>query len=588
MGADRLNEAVRRNSRLVGIPAGRSPQLALFILVAAFLALGPTARPQGEVPPPAGPAVSDSLSRGRVDDLLEAWSDLYLSAWSDSLALAPSDSLAATGSASESTPVPGSRTGALAVVSAGCALEGLDESFGQESLVSLSTTEHAQTETPASGSDTLDVPAVRFAERTTAWLGVLGLQARTGAAAAHDAGVTIETKIGATRADVAAEIFAAPRRGAGRDVTVRNLFLWDRADDGTTSHQDLLFLRWRPPLAARGWQLDLVGSFDVSRSGDVDIELEPGGGVAADSILRLTYLNYEKYGLRLELWRRSLLGSSLAVDFSRKQVRQGGSGSYSLGTLSANQTWLLMGGSFNLDLDVRRRHYDDPISALGSSWESEVWARWLGAGARRHLDAQLRALATLHDDPVSLDENNLLAFAGDQLIVKSEVLVRFPVVGVRDLPTAGSLGAGGPGWEWEVGVGPVAQLIRTRGGDGDASALGARVETEMRSIRGPSAWWIDGSVELGWREYRDQQLDDRLTFEGFTLSLAQSNYRYGQVSVIGGGGLPWSLAWEGCVSLDQEWHALAEDDARLVSVSLTFKRLWVLWGRGRESLARLH
>jgi len=615
VGADRLNEAVRCKRRpAASRPAGPSWRGPL-VLVAALLTLVTAALPQDSGWAPDDPGVPDSLSGSRVDELLRTWSDLYLSAWSDSLATAWADSVVAAWS--DSTVAAGSDSvatawsdslasagsGALAglppdlldegsldgsaagrvILITGCTLDGLDESFGHESLVSLSAAGDAQAETAPTGSDTLAVPAIRFADRTTAWMGLLGLQAQTSARATLDASASFQSRIGDQRADVAAEVQVSPRRGPGRTLMVRNLLLWDRADDGTTSRQNLLYLRWRPPLATRGWRLRVGATLDVSRSEDADIALEPGAGVTADSTLRLNYLNYERLGLRLELSRRGPFGSSLAVDLGRKSVRRGGSGSYSSGTLSANHTWFHPRGLLDLDLGVLRRDYDDPTAALGSAWESELRVRWLGTGEGWRIDAELRAQATLRDDLASLDEDALLGFTGDQLIVRSETLLRRLLAGVPERASGR-----GPAWEWDAGVGPVAQLIRTRGGDGDAAALGARVETELRDLQGRGNWWVDGSVEVGWRAYRDQRLDHRLAFEGFTLSLAQTDYRYCQLAIIGGGDLPWSLAWEAYASLDQEWHTIAEDDARLLSFSLTLKRLWALFGRARRPWAQPH
>ena len=83
---------------------------------------------------------------------------------------------------------------------------------------------------------------------------------------------------------------------------------------------------------------------------------------------------------------------------------------------------------------------------------------------------------------------------------------------------------------------------------------------------------MEVSLEAGRRDYRAAGDNDRVSFEGFSLSLSQTDYTYGRLSWIGGGDLPAAFSWEGYVSFDQEWHTNEADDARLVSFSLALKR----------------
>ncbi len=570
MGADRLIEADRNKGR-----SARGAVLGFCCAMIAAMA-GPPAWPSAAPAGPSSPAGqsrtdSDSLSSGSIDDLLEAWSDLYLGVWSDSLEIWALDSMGVALQESLAFPLTATEKdeGPRVVISTGCEVEGLDESFGPESLSPLTSAPPPTEETPGTVADTTDLVAVRFAERQTAPRVLLGLTASTASTSSVNANLRVESRTGEEQVDVTAEVHGALRRGAWRTFSVRDLFLWEKNGDEITTGQNLLSLRWRQPGGTGRWRLGLSGTLDVSRSDDADLVIEPSGSSSPDSTLRLNYLNHERYDMRVELWQPGLHGTTLAVRVARKDTDALG-GSYTAGSAEAHRTWFLAAGLLDADLDIERRGYDDEGSALGSHWESELSTRWLGESRGHRLDAHLQLLATLQDEPAA-DGEDFLVLADDQITARLATLV-YP-------GSAGGFGAprqGAGAWAWEWGAGPTGELIRTRSCDGDAAALGLRLEGALRRAREDLPLWIDGSAEFGWRVYRNRGVGSRLAYEGFRLSLAQSDCSYAQASLVAGGSLPWSLAWEAYVSFDQEWHALSEDDARLFSFSVALQRLWVL------------
>ncbi len=545
----------------------------------------------------ANAAPADSSAGNRVERLLSAWSDLYLSPWADSLGTSWSDSLmdawvdslleacdsAAVAATADSAARARPDTGGIDLplleagaergrvdLYAGCEVEGLDESFGSASLAPVSTAGSV------SGNVAADSTAVdlRFVDRETTPLALVGLRANTGDAARLDGWVEADLKVGERRASFAVEGAATPRTGRYRSFSVRDLFFWDREDDGTHSRQNLLYLYWRPRLGDSGWRLNLRTALDVSRSDEADIEVSfsslDSAATGADGWL--SFLNYDRIGLRAELTRLALNHTSLAAEVTRKRVEGLASGSYRGLKLSADQGWFLPAGLLDLDVDLTRRRYDEEGSALGSFWEAELRARWLGQGERQRLDADLTLTATDYDAEIQEEDESLTWLADDQLLAEGSVVFH------RRLWRTPDGARGSPAWRLLAGIGPTGELIRMRGGVGDADAYGVRIEAEIRRWKPRSSNWLELNLEVGRRSYHDAGDADRLSFEGFSLSLSQTDYTYGQLSLIGGGDLPWSLQWETYVSLDQEWHTVAEDDARLVSFSLAVKRLWALLG----------
>jgi hypothetical protein len=453
----------------------------------------------------------------------------------------------------------------------GCEVEGLQESFGGESLGSLVLDTNAFVST----GQTLDVQleSLRLKERQTVPLGLLEIRARSSPRAPLEANLDLEGKAGRDRRALAAEFAAAARAGPLQDLSLRNLFYWDRDDEGARTSQDLLYLNWRPRLSAGGWRLRLRGALDLSHTDESYLEIPSetteAGGSDTTAATWLGFLNYRKLGLRIELARPGLTSHSLAVDLSQKWVAEEGSGCYQAAALLLNQNWFYPGGMLDIDADLRRRYYNKPTSVLSSFWEGELRGRWMADRRVLQFESDLTLNGILHDRSATTDEA-LGTLEGDRLRISAALLAHRVLTGGTFAAEEGRVLD-----ELRIGAGPTGELLLFKDAEGDARALGGRIEVSARGgARGRSAWWLECSCEAGRRNYRRGDQATRLILEGYSLSLAQSDYTYAMVSVLGGGALPLAFEWEGYLSLDQEWHEVADDDAKLVSFSLALKRRW--------------
>lgn len=458
------------------------------------------------------------------------------------------------------------------VITYGCEVEGLQESFGGESLTSIGV------DPGISIVDPLDdqLEGLRFKEHEIVPMAVLGFSARTAAAAPLKSSLDLEAKAGEERRSLSLEAFASRTSGALKDLSLRSLFFWDRGTGGNISKQGLFYMRWKPRLGRSDWRFNARTSFDLSRTDESDIKISLSGKdlTDADSIgtAWLGFLNYEKLSLRLELCRIGRSSSCLALDLNRKWVEESRSGSYQGIALLANQSWFCAWGLLDLDAELKRRHYDRLSSVLGSFWELELGGRWLGGREPLRFEGDLTLTGTRYDH-CGDDYDEFESLEDDCFRAQADLLLRRTLMGGLFSARTGELVD-----ELEIGAGPIARLLRLKHAAGDAVTLGGRFEVSVRGGARRSAWWLECSLEGGRRNYRASGTTTRLTFEGLSLSLSQTDYAFAEASAMGGGALPFSFEWEGYFSLGREWHTADEDNARLLSFSVALKRRWVLWG----------
>ncbi|MFC1572909.1 hypothetical protein ACFL6M_04845 [Candidatus Eisenbacteria bacterium] len=484
----------------------------------------------------------------------------------------PSDTLYATTLDSLDLWSPAAHSSGSLIVSYGCEVEGLQQSFGGESLTSLTVATDASIEAGEPVDDQLE--EFRFVEHETAPLALVELS-MSSPGGGLESMLDVEAKAGEFRKALSAEGWMHGSLGGVANLSVRDFFYWDQEDAETV--QNLLYVGWTPPLGGRGWRLDTRGSLDISRTEETDLDLsfyedEPD----ADSVATawLGFLNYEKVGLRLGFSRIGLRSASFAVDLSRKWVQGSSSGAYQAISLLASRGWFSTWGMLDLDAELQRRHYESRSAALGSFWEGELRGRWMREREPTRFEAGLSVTGTLYDRSRELDENEeIFLWEENRLVVEAEAMLRRALVGGTF-----SLDESKAVEELEIGVGPTAELLRLKHGDGDAVSAGGRLETSVRGGGRETAWWLESSVESGRRSYRNDGASDRLTVDGLSLSLSQTDYTYVELSIMGGGALPFSLEWESYLSLDKEWHTRGEDNAELLSFSLAIKHRWDLLG----------
>ncbi len=459
------------------------------------------------------------------------------------------------------------------VLSTGFEVEGLREIFGFESLSSLDVGSGEPSGTP--GLDPVDLENLELKDRETNFLGTLGLYARTSEAAPLEASIDVDAGLGEVRRSLSAETFLAGRGGGLAELSLRDLLLFDREEDGTTSAQNILYLYWKPRLGESGWRLRTRGALDVSRTDESDLEVRVSQadsvGTDTTQTISLGFLDYQKLSVRLEVARWDLVSTSVGLELGRKWVEGDGGGSYEAASLFANQGWFLRHGSLDLDAEVERRRYLGPSSVLESYWEADLRARWMGQGEPYRLDGNLSAEATRYD-PGPAEDEALGLLEDDRVLLETDLILRRRLIAEEVLLGEDALLTG-----MDLGLGAAAELLRHRDGEGDGFSLGARLETSARGGGSRMPWWFECTAEAGQRRYRSQGGAEALT-EGASFSFSQTDHAYLELTAMGGGDLPWGLRWDGYLSWDQEWHDEEGDDARLWSFSFGLTKRWFLLG----------
>lgn len=466
------------------------------------------------------------------------------------------------------------------VLSVGAEVEGLDESFGGESLTIFS--QEINPDITGGGAADDQIAELRYRDREVNVLASARLRGRTAYDGPLRAYFDVDAKAGDDRFSFSADATATAREGRLAGLHLRNLVMFDREQDGSHSVQDLCYLRLRRPLGASPWHVAVRGALDFSRA----------KGASADGDTLLTdwydYLDYEKGGLRLELGRTGLSNTSLSAGVARKWTHSSGLGDYAEYRLSAQQGWFWDRGMLDGELTYERRAYRDEDSSIPSFHELGLFLYWFGQSAPSGWRCRLTATAIDYDErggdlEEELGEDLIGIFGDDNVDVDIELLWRTYLLGGSILGgslTDGSLTSARQKLlsTVEVSVGPTAELNRYEEGDGDGAAVGGRLEAALRGGSGRGDWWLEAGCEVGWHDYRADGAASELSFDGLTLSLSQTDFTYLEASLICGAALPWALEAEGYFSLDQEWHTASEDNARLLSFSLALRHRFRLAG----------
>jgi hypothetical protein len=457
------------------------------------------------------------------------------------------------------------------VLSLGAELEGLDESFGGESL----TVFPSSTSPDITGGGAIDdqLSGLRYRDRETGLLGTLRLRGQTAYERPLHAYFDVDAKAGEGRFSVSADATAAGRTGAWAGLNVHNLLMFDREQDGAQSVQDLLYLRWRRALGEGPWYLALRSTLDLSRA--------EGAGGERDTLLTdwYEYLDYEKGGVRLELGRTGLSSTVVSAGAARKWTHASGVGDYQEYTLQAEQGRFWERGMLDCDLLLQHRAYEEDGASLPSFSELAFTSYWFGQSEPSSWRCRLMVTGTLYDVEAaqapgdSLVDDLFSVFNDDKIQIDAELLWRtYLVGGLLSMTREGLVSA------CEVGLGPAFKLNRYRHAVGDGSGVGAHLECALRGALGGASWWWEASCEVGRHDYRNEGDGSSLSFGDLTLSLSQTDFTYLEASLILGAKLPHGVEIEGFFMLDQEWHTSPQDNARLLSFRVAVRRGFRLMG----------
>jgi hypothetical protein len=508
----------------------------------------------------------------------------------DSL-VADSLAVAAAGRGAPATP-------ARIVWTAGAEVDALRQAFGFASLFNAGE----------GGLGEVTPEGTRYREREAEVLGLLGVQWEAPAPHRWSANAGLQARAGERRRALSLSGETACNAGALRGLRVRELFLWDDeapadsgkdlSSDGLASAQNLLQFRWNPCGAGRGRDVALRGALDISRA--------DAGAAARDSGLAsyADYLDYTRVSLGVGLVSSGLSGSEIFVDVSRKQSTSRVQSDYEALTVAwARTVYGLRGG---LDLEVRgeRRRYearsvaadslDSPdslgtaSSALRSYYETEFYARWTREWSHLDLETHARVTGSLYDrladDGAAADDSlawtlpvdaayaDRVRLEGTLLLGRS--LVRDDAFDSPDPITDAPRSAPRSLESLRVAAGLTTDLLWVDSGAGDARGLGGRAEVHLRAGRRLGEAWLELGAEVGRRVYPGRQ--GTLVFDvgETTFSLTQTDYAYAELSLVGGGRLPFGFAWEVSAFGDRESHTRSEDDVELFSVRAALERSW--------------
>jgi len=463
-------------------------------------------------------------------------------------------------------------------LTSGLEVEGSRESFGFESLFD------------AGGSDigSIEPTTVRYRERETQLRALLGLEWQRPHHGPWDASAELATRWGEARRSLTFGASAACDSGRWAGWSLRELLLWDDEDEGEEgalrSVQNLLYLRRRPVAAGR-WEWVVRGTLDRSWAEAKEAADEAGVYAAYAG-----YLDYTKASFGCGRASGGLDAASLYLDLERKWIAPESGSAYT--ALAAEWSRARYGRQGLLDgqLRLERRHYVDPprgddslatTSALRSFYEAESYVHWERTRGGGELEATARLTGNLYDEADTGALDDTLGTAGldetlnaDRLRLECDLLAsREWVAGPNELATA--LGAQGLLARCATGVGPVLDRLWTRGGAGDFRGLGVR--TELSAAGGAAAGdaWCELSCEVGQRWHDG---DGGLVFDLGTgsFSLAQTDYRYVELALIGAGALPRGWSWELYAFFDHEWHSQSADDIELFTVRGAIRKRWAL------------
>jgi hypothetical protein len=469
-------------------------------------------------------------------------------------------------------------------LSAGLELEGLRESFGFESLFDAGESDLGSI--TAAGS--------RYHEVETELLGLLGLHWVGGTGRAWEPTVAVDLRAGELRRSLSVGGEARCRAGLLQGLLIRNHLSVDDEEDRETgerleSGQNLLTVRWQRDPTELSRHLVLRSTLDLSWG-----SAEPAPGDTAVAAYA-EFLNHRKWSLGVGIASSGFSSSSLFFDLARKWTDAAGSTAYTSAALTWDRNRFALDGGLDLQARAERRRYEasgepDSLgsvsSALRSYYELELYARWRRPLLGGELEASGRAVGDLYDGDAEAagEADSLLPLTSIETLNRDRLRLEVDLLLFRNLRR----------WSWEsvledtlarsavervrLGAGPAADILWGEAGSGDYRSFGGRAEIELRGGSRLGDAWIELGIELGRRSYRGT--NDALVFDlGTTsFSLAQTDFTYTELSLIGGGRLPLGLEWQGYAFLEDERHTAAEDDVRLFSISAALLRRW---GAGR-------
>lgn len=442
---------------------------------------------------------------------------------------------------------------------AGAEIEGLEQVLGDASFF--------VGDVPTQGTPEDVIESLRLRERDTDLMVLAALEYYSG----HDCWSPVasgEVKIGEQRRVVTADGRIYLRGDASRGLSLQNLFFWDeQRDEDRSTGQDLTYLRWTRPLGGDR-TLSVRGAFDVSWA-------------SGDTLAAL--FDYRRASLRLGLGHGQAARTRWALELGHKWVSALSSGAYDMAVLEWSRGDFGQAGSSDIEARVERRVYQPAgrssetggdLATLGSYWDGEIYLRFSRAVGRVEFEPRLRISGTLYDDS---EEDDLGGTYQDRVRAEFDLLLNRSLLGAADLTSLLAGDAPQRSLESiEIGIGPVVDLLRVRGADGDFLAAGGRIRLSGQGGQRLGRAWLDLGIEVGRRNYRGDGADLVFDYDGVSFSLAQTDYTYYEISAIGGGRLPLGLEWESYLSLDQETHTDAADDGKLISFSFALRRSWCL------------
>lgn len=460
----------------------------------------------------------------------------------------------------------------------GCEVEALREAFGFASFFD------------AAGDGAIEVAGARYRDHRGEARALLGLDWEAPAGRSWSAEAGLDARAGSARRSIQMRGEARRDSAALRGLRLRHHLLLDeqRGDDAADdlrSAQSLLQLEWNPGGRGAGRDLVLRGSSDLSRA--------QTGGAAGDTALALyaDFLDYSRFTLGAGLESGGLNGSFLGIEATRRLARSPGANSSWAATLEWRRSRWSLAGSLDLEARLQRRRYDasgdgDSLAAVSSALPSYDEAEVAGRITRRLAFAELSADLRLTGDlyrrrPAEAPGDSLLPILmgdgldADRLRLEAQWLLRRELLDREDL----SIGApAGRRWAagFSAGAGATADLLWTDGGGSDSRAGGLRVECRGRGGSALGEAWLETGVEIGRRLYPGER--DALVFAvgEATFSLLQTDFTYLELSIVGGGRLPWALRWEGSAFLTREAHGDPGDDISLFSLRVALLREWAL------------
>jgi hypothetical protein len=362
--------------------------------------------------------------------------------------------------------------------------------------------------------------SVRFREQDTYGSGLLRVRLR-GSGSRWRTHLQSLFTANAGRMEVTANGEVELRSRAGRWTWEEALYAQWGASTRQDGYQNTLGFKWTSPRWGGGWQLRARGIWESSQSW-------------GDSLTEI--FDYERLrgGLRVAKrwsWNHEAYAE---VTLGRKWVAGEGSGSY------RNAQWEMgwdgtLGGTWSASVDYlgERRDYLERLSVADSYWDHALEVRvrrtgrleWEGRWGWRQTD---------------YDSTGTIFF--DQREWSGLLLASRAV-----------------GRSWRVGLGPGGEWLQELGDAASGSYVAgyAQLELSREPLEGS---WLHVTFRVGRRDYAEEAPSQFIIFEGYSLSLARSDFTFYSLSVLGEILLPWRLTLEAYLQVDRERHERPEDD----------------------------